>query len=399
MTVYNDQIEEYLWWQLYMQGNVNVPGLVFEDLLYEYMNFEDVGYTVNVDLVESGFNLEESFDPLHLMMMEETLDFSEIFGFPSRIKQVAINVLHEPIVSPVELCHMQVDIVQGVDIFWDEVSDGLHFPTESDDVTKVAKWFYGWCYESLDLNFEMAEGTPGVWKAVFPYAEDNINSRHEIEALWHFNNLAEEQLFTYDSPGIGWQQDLVDGFVITDNVRKYLGFKAMDHLFMKEENTSKWIGSKALVDGWFLWDTAKGVNGWEEEAIEALILNDKVISPLLEKLLEDIVLSESPDQTTGKTTLTVAEELKIKETAQLISSVAALVSDSFKISDSFIATSVTRGYDEALLDGFAISVDAIGNMILVKLIEEALTQVDSPLFTWLMEVVVNESLSIEGEIN
>jgi hypothetical protein len=398
MTVFNDHLDEYLWIQLYMQGNVNVPGLIFDDLLYEYMDLIDTNYTVNVDLVESGFNLAESFDPLHLMMVEESFDFSEVFGFPSRIKQVAINVIHEPVVSPVDLCHMQIDIVQGVDIFWDEVSDGLYFPTESDDVAKVAMWFFGWCYESLDMDFEMAEGTPGVTKSVFPFASDNINSRHEIEARWEFNNKSTEQLFTYDSPGLGWQQDLSEGFVITDNVRRYLGFTALDHLFMAGESSSFWTGIEALKETFFTWDISKGVNGWDEQALEALALSDEVVSPFLVKILEDLVLDGSPDKTVGKTTLTVAERIKVQETAQMISSVAALVSESFKVTDSF-STAVTRGYNEALQDGFAINVDAIGNMILVKLIEEALTHTDSPLIAWFMDVIVNESLSVGGEIN
>ena len=162
MTVYQDQVEDYLWYTPYMQGNINVAGLIYDDLLYEHFGLIDVEYTVNIDFVSSGFNLSESFDPEHHLFLEEGFGLAEIFGFPSRIKQAAINVIHEPIVSPVELCHMHIDIVQGVDTYWEEVGDNMHFPTESDDVAKVAFWFYAWCYESLDLEFEMAPGTPGV---------------------------------------------------------------------------------------------------------------------------------------------------------------------------------------------------------------------------------------------
>jgi len=399
MTVYNDQIEEYLWYATYLQGNVNVAGLVFDDLLYEYMTLEDVVYTVNVDLVESGFGLEESFSPDHLMFIDETIDFTEVFGFPSRVRQVAINVLHEPIVSPVELCHMQVDIVQGVDVFWDAVSDGLHFPTESDEFTTIGLLYYGNCFESLGICFEVAEGTPGVWKAVYPYAEDIINSMHEIEALWYFNNLSDEQLFTYDSPLFGWQHNVLDGFVITDNVRRYLGFKIIEYLFLKEGNISGWKGFETLIESLFAWDLSNGAHGWEEEALESINLNDDSIAPFMEKLLEELSLTGDQGQTVGKATLTAIEAFKFLDTVKAISTVVSMVSESLDLSDYFESTSVTRGYNESIQESFVVGAGSTGNMTPTHLVEDSFAYSDSSPVVCFMDIVMDESLNIEGEIN
>ena len=284
MTVYQDQVEDYLWYATYMQGNVNIAGLVYDDLLYEYLDSVDVAYTVNVDMIEESLALTESFDPHHFMFLEEFLDFNEVFGFPSRIKQVAINVIHEPIVSPVDLCHMSIDIIHGVDTYWEEIGDNVHFPT--DGTATVGLAFWDTLFESLDLEFEMAPGTPGVWKAVYPVSSDIVNMRHEVDALWYFNNLSDEKLFTYDNVAFGWHHLVEMGIVITDNVQRHLGFKALEHLFFNGRSEVSWFGNNYLQDNLFIYDDSKGVYGFDEQAFESLLLEESLSAPFIEKLTE-----------------------------------------------------------------------------------------------------------------
>ncbi|MBT6150384.1 MAG: hypothetical protein HOH75_00140 [Chloroflexi bacterium] len=284
MTVYQDQVEDYLWYATYMQGNVNIAGLVYDDLLYEYLDSVDVAYTVNVDMIEESLALTESFDPHHFMFLEEFLDFNEVFGFPSRIKQVAINVIHEPIVSPVDLCHMSIDIIHGVDTYWEEIGDNVHFPT--DGTATVGLAFWDTLFESLDLEFEMAPGTPGVWKAVYPVSSDIVNMRHEVDALWYFNNLSDEKLFTYDNVAFGWHHLVEMGIVITDNVQRHLGFKALEDLFLNGRSEVSWFGNNYLQDNLFIYDDSKGVYGFDEQAFESLLLDESLSAPFIEKLTE-----------------------------------------------------------------------------------------------------------------
>ena len=313
MTVYNDQVEDYIWYTLYMQGNVNIAGLVFDDLLTESFDFIDTIYTVNVELVTSEFDLSESLAPEHHCFIEDGFSMSEVFGFPSRIKQMAINVIHQSIVSPVHLCHMHVDIVHGVDTYWEEIGDNVHFPTESDDTVKLAFFYFPWVYETFDLDFEMAEGTPGVWKGVFSEVSDLINMRHELDALWYFNNLSDEKLFIYEKPALGWNHAVEDGFVITDNVQRYLGFKLIEYLFFNIENVDvHWIGNNYLWDNLFIYDKGDGVRGFNEQAFESFLIEDNISAPLfIEKLMEEMNLSGELPETIGKTTLTVEETLEV----------------------------------------------------------------------------------------
>jgi hypothetical protein len=334
MTVYQDQIEEHLWYNTYMQGNVNVAGLIYDDALIESWDFVDVVYTVNVDMVESGIGFSESFDPFHLMFIDDGFNFREVFGFPSRIKQAAINVIHQPIVSPIDLCHMQIDIVHGVDTYWEEIGDNMHFPTESDDVAKVAFWFNAWCYESLNLEFEMAPGTPGVWKAVYPSVSDLINMRHELDALWYFNNLSDEKLFTYDKIGWAWGHEVEEGFVITDNVQRYLGFKAIEYLFLKGGVEVSWIGNKYLEDNIFVFDEDKCVHGFNEQNLESFLLEDDLSSPFLEKLMEEMDLSGENSKTIGEATLMVEGELLTNDKLDMIRASMVLIDENLEISGS-----------------------------------------------------------------
>jgi len=313
MTVYQDQVEDYLWYNTYMQGNVNVAGLVYDDLLYASFDFVDQVYTVNVDQVDDGLNFEESFDPYHLMFLEDAIDFNEIFGFPSRIKQVAINVIHEPIVSPVHLCHMSIDIVHGVDTYWEEIGDNLHLPTEADNIATIGLAFWDTLYESFDLEFEMAPGTPGVWKAVYPLSTDIVNMRHEITPLWYFNNLSEERLFAYDNVAFGWHHLVEMGFVVTDNVRRYLGFTALDHLFLKGISEVHWMGKTYLNDKFFVYDESKGVYGFDEQALEGLQFEEKISAPFIEQLTDLLTSVDEFTETggAGNYTENISEVLEI----------------------------------------------------------------------------------------
>ena len=367
MSVFNDVLDDYLWFETYMQGNVNVPGLVYDDLFQEYLDVLDEGYTVNVDLVESGIDFSEAFAPEHLVLLSEQFNLSELFGFPTRAKQVAINVMHQPVVSPVELCFMQVDIIHGIDMYWEEVADNMHFPTENDDITRVAFLHLCWCYEEWDFSFDMAPGTPGVWKSVSSTASDLVNMQHDVSPEYYFNNLSEERFFIYDLPIIAWPHFVGDGYVITDNIRTYLGIAVADYLFTQSDSETHWIGKQTVKSSVFIWDKDNIVNLFPETAFDVIDLANDFYTASIESLVESIDIADDLSNVAGISTVTVTETMTLKVIASVVMNARLLVQNTVCWTDEDTTESVARNYNEIVDDGFDAEDDIKANYALASL--------------------------------
>ena len=54
------EVEDYLWFEEYQQGNVNVAGLVFDDLIEESLDLGHEAYVVWTDQIEETIDFSEA---------------------------------------------------------------------------------------------------------------------------------------------------------------------------------------------------------------------------------------------------------------------------------------------------------------------------------------------------
>ncbi|OQY13627.1 MAG: hypothetical protein B6I31_00825 [Desulfobacteraceae bacterium 4572_19] len=369
MSIFNNTIEEYIFLNQQSQGNVNIPGLVFDDLLDESLSLTDRPLTVNVEMVESGLDFTESLEPVHDMFLWEELTFSEMLGFPARVKQVAINVIHQPIVSPIDLCFMQVDIIHGVDVFREEVSSALHFPTESDDIARISQYSWPVCYESIDFEFEMTEGTPGVTKVVYGVSDSLINFRHTIEAEWFFNSISLEQLFLYDEYKWGWGHKIDESMALYDYTYKYLGFKILEYLFLNDAEHVHTDRKLFLNDNVFIYDTER--HGLILKATDSIEMSDAMIVPYIERLLDGLSLTSDIEQSYSQLFFTLQEQVKLSGNCDVLEILLPVIYESLKVSDYETVMVHVQQFFESIAEVINIDATVQVSNVISKLIEDA----------------------------
>ena len=96
------EIEEYLWIDETIQGNVNVAGLVFDDLIEETLVLgpEEV-LTVYSDVLEETLDFAEGdFVGIHQAELSDWIAFTEQGGPPLRVRQSVLNVIMTTPVVP-----------------------------------------------------------------------------------------------------------------------------------------------------------------------------------------------------------------------------------------------------------------------------------------------------------
>jgi hypothetical protein len=181
------EIDEYLWFSEAIQGNVNVAGLVFDDLIEETLDLgpEEV-LTVYSDVLEDTIGLEEGdFKGIHWPAIGDSLAFSEFFGTPLRVRQTLLNVVMTNPLVPALIAHVHMDILHGVDTYWEEVSSELQCHSA---YANAVPYYWEWIFESIDIDMTEPQPLPPITLALYLLQNDLVNMRHEVIQEYFFNS-------------------------------------------------------------------------------------------------------------------------------------------------------------------------------------------------------------------
>ena len=391
-----DEISEYVGLFEDLQGNVNTEGLVFEDDVDETFGLDHEIYTIWVDQIDDGFGIAEDYNPYHHMEILEGFTILEVVGnIPLEVYHSNINVVHSREAAPVKVWWFGVNVVHGPDVFFEEVYSNLH---ERVTYTQAVPYYYEHIYESLDLIWENIQPHPGVHKALKLIATDFVNMRHELFQQYYFNNLSTEQFFTYDTAGIGWIHKIEDGFEINSSVMRYIGFAIVDYLFTQTDAFGHWKGSQVLTSNLFAYDRGEIIEGFTEAILEELTIADSAWGIFLESILESLDVADDLPGLVGKTSLLLSESIQVTEAAGIVAQAMLLIQEIIQGTDTPLAVFV-RDYVEAVEDGFGLDVAAVANHILDKLIEDTFAGEDTPLVSWYISLLLDETFAIDEEIN
>ncbi|MBI9090135.1 MAG: hypothetical protein JEZ12_13045 [Desulfobacterium sp.] len=390
MTIFDVHAEELLLFYEYVQGNP-FNGSEYSDIIKETLGFTTSSYVVYVDEIFETLSIVPSFDRHHTpyCIINEVLHAQEFYGFPAQVSHSILDVIHSQKTPAVDICFFELEVLHGIDIFWEDVSSGIH----STGFVKGVHYYWMNLYEYLSA------GDPATLvKVNFARSLDRVNMRHRVEQLYNFNNFIGERLFAYGWPTIAWGKLIDEGFVIESSLARYLGFSVNDYLFTQTTAQSKWEGQQTLNSTIFAYDVDKQVQGFSESMLEDINMEELIKAPFIEKLMGTLGVAGDLEKTNTITALMLKENIRVKTTVALAMSMALGATDAMDLVEDSVLATVVQDYVETLQDGFGVSVDSAMGFVLSKLIEDTLAGTDSPLLKWYVDVALAESIGFTEEI-
>jgi hypothetical protein len=231
------EIEEYLWFTEYQQGNVNIAGLVFDDLIEETLDLgPEEALTVYSDVVAETLGITDDSRYVggqHLTVIEDTIAFAEIFGgAPIRVKQSVLNVVYTKPILPVKIAHMHLDVVMsGSNTFMEEVSSELQ---ANSTYANAVPYYWELCQESFSIDMTETQPEPSIYLRLYLSSTDLVNMRHDITQDYLFNSICLEEFFIWADCVWGWDQLINESLVSTDAALEIIG-KIVDEYILLED--------------------------------------------------------------------------------------------------------------------------------------------------------------------
>ena len=246
------EVEDYLWFEEYQQGNVNVAGLVFDDLIEESLDLGQEAYVVWTDQIEETIDFSEGFTPTHWPEISETIDFCELFGTaPTRVRQSVLNVIYTKPTMPIRIGHMHMDVLLGSDTFIEEVSSELQI--HSTYANAVPYWWET-IYESLDIDMTEPQPRPPYTITRKFLVTDLVNMRHAVVQDYEFNSQCHEALFIWDKYAWGWSKLLAEFLTGEDSIQEIIGKLADEYIHLGDWNVPKSYVLHILNETVFIFD-------------------------------------------------------------------------------------------------------------------------------------------------
>ena len=324
MADFDIHVDELCMLYEYQQGTL-FNGLEYFDTVEEGLDISCPTYIVFVDELSETMGFSESYAPVHMLVVLEGLGLEEQFGFPSQVSATSLEVIHGQVVRPVDICYFGLEVLHGVDIFWEEVSSEIH----STSFAKGVPYHWLMLYEYFEV---LDDGT--IVKVTFSEVPDRINMRHTVTQLYNFNNFVNEQLFTYGWPGIAWGKAVDENLSSLDALSEIIGLSAIDYLWNQDKTDSKWIGEHLLKSGMFSWDKNDAARGYECNADDALAINDCIVSRFLELIMEAFATAGDISSTNEKKKSYSISSVAFKEYAGVSRRMTAQVNESMSLAPS-----------------------------------------------------------------
>lgn len=371
MTIFSATVEDYLFLDETVQGNVNVAGLVYESVVEDGIACIEAVYFRWTELVDESLSFADSFTASHepYCYLEDPILIEERSGMPVRMKGAELNIVHSPLVAPISCCFIELDVLHGIDIFYQEVSDALHIL----DLSIPANVHDNYCYESLNIAMENIPEFKiyACYKVVKMATSDHLNMRHSVVQEYYFNSKAFDYFFAYDKYAWGWDKYLADNFDITLWLKGAYGRSVYESFTPKLGLLAAWTGQQELSERFMAYDQAifeKFYAKVVEESLGLAVSMD-VDSRMMHMAIESLALGETPI-------------LEVQRFLQAVESLAITQ-----------AASVTFGHCPEVVE----SLDLANSPELLRVIPQVLVDVaellDDPVSKWLALCLLQETIN------
>lgn len=287
------EVEDYLWFTEYQQGNVNVVGLVFDDLIEETLDLgpEEV-LTVYSDVVDETLGFAD--DPRysggqHWAAVGDTIAFAEIFGgSPIRVKQSVLNLVYTKPVMPIKIAHMHLDIVMsGSTTFMEEVSSGLQILSS---YANAVPYYWDTIFETFSIDMTEPQPNAPFYLKLLLSVSDLVNMRHDVTQEYLFNSQCFEEFFVWEAIVWGWDKLVAESLINTDAVQEIIGKLADDYLCLQEELIPGVLIHPLTEEVFLVWDDGTHEKFFVHTVAEEAAFADALHEILGYKVSEDLAV-------------------------------------------------------------------------------------------------------------
>jgi len=381
------EIEEYLWFTEYQQGNVNVAGLIFDDLIEESFDLCHEAYTVWNDQVEETFDIAEAFTPYHQAYVADTFSFIDLIGgSQTRVKQSVLNIVYTKPVAPISVAHMHLDIVMsGSDSFQEEVSSELQIHST---YANAVPYYWEQLFESF--NIEMAEPQPylPIYLRLYLSASDLVNMRHDVAQEYLFTSTCREEIFLWDGITRGWDHLVSDSLVNTDTIEEIIGKIADDHLFLEDTSVPRVLVVHIVNDQVFVFDAGVDEKFYLLTAADTIDVSN-IVSEFMGYLINEFLILQEA-QASGVIRHCYTEDVFHTEDDSVSERYyLCLADDTVELVDSAVTF---LSLDETALERFNVSATAVPVGAFVGLASESLTFRD--IDTYIQGIIIQEGIAM-----
>ena len=381
------EIEEYLWFTEYQQGNVNVAGLIFDDLVEESFDLGHEAYVVWNDQIEETLGIAEAFTPYHQAFVADNIAFFDLLGgSQTRVKQSVLNIVYTKPVAPISVAHMHLDVVMsGSDSFQEEVSSELQIHST---YANAVPYYWEQLFESF--NIEMTEPQPylPIYLRLYLSVSDLVNMRHDVAQEYLFTSICREEIFVWDGILRGWDHLVADSLVNTDTIKEIIGKIADDYLFL-EDTPAPWIIVLHIIaDKMFVFDSAGHERYFLLTAADTFDCSDAVSEFLGHLIHEFLILQEA--QVSGVSRYCSSEDsFNAGDISESERYYICLADDTVELVDGAVTF---LSLDETALETFNASATAVPVGTFVGLASESLTFRD--IDSYIQGIIIQEGLDL-----
>ena len=400
------EVEEYIWFDETIQGNVNVAGLIFDDLLEDLIEFgyEDVLFVYS-EQIEDNLGIAEAFTPYHQVTVGDILTFIEWFGTPLRVRQSVINLIMTATPTPAMIANVHLDVLHGVDIYWEEVASELQAHSS---YANAVPYYWEYIYESLDIDMTEPQPEPPLILKLQPVAIDLLNMRHDVEQEYLFNSKCFEELFIWANIVWGWDKLLISTLTATDAIQEIIGKVADDYLYLVDEQELRLKVKHLISDRIFIYDTGTHEKYYLLTAADTIDFSDSLMEIFGQVIAESLILQGVPVSGVFRY-ITAEESLHSVDTAVSERYYLCLADETVDLTDGEVtflslqksivetlhasATTVTLGRFGGLASESLIFAD-IDSYIHGLIIEEGLAFGDVDLTRWVFNVLIESGCNV-----
>ena len=199
-----------------VQGN-KFPGLEFDDVITVGLFFGEEFSLSSFEILDDFLELVDDYSPSHApyCICSESLSFVEDFPAPARVHLSAVNILHTPLVSPVDIYWVSLDVIHGPDLFFEECIETMYLYS----MTMVANLFFDTMYDDFFMDLDPPYQTfVDVARIIRLQTGDLLISSDTSIQEYYFNNICDERFFVFPLPIRGFPCMVSDRLGLRDPV-------------------------------------------------------------------------------------------------------------------------------------------------------------------------------------
>jgi hypothetical protein len=353
-----------------VQGN-KFPGLEFDEVVTVGLFLGEEFSLSSFEILDEFLSFVEDFTPSHepYCICAETLSLSEDFPAPARVHLSAVNILHTPLVSPVDIYWVSLDVIHGPDLFFEECIETMYLYS----MDMVANLFFDTLYDDFFMDLDPPYQTfVDVARIIKVSASDLFVMQCVSVPLYRLNNFCDEHLFAYCLPVRGFSHVVKSQFRPSDSVVFAHARTVETALVALAACGCGWRGQETISEGFVSYDTSVDEKYYEHILAESVaFVEDNNLLPVIYEVIKSGVGAFDKTNAALGVYVDLVESLAASFVAQLTYTVSEEFDDGFAMGSEALSNQLAK---DIVLDTIEFLHDASPSLILMEALVDSLVQ-------------------------